>query len=166
VVVAVGAIVAVAVLAVATVAGLAWRHWDGRLRRGQPRRQQRLTGSDVGRPLGQRATLLQFSSAFCAPCRAARQLLADVAGRTEGVAHIEVDVADRLDLVRKLDVRRTPTTFILGPDGRIAQRASGVPRRADVLAAVAGAAGPGGPGGPDLGKPAGGRGSDSGHGRA
>jgi thiol-disulfide isomerase/thioredoxin len=149
VVVVVGAIVAVAVLAVATVAGLAWRRWDGRLR-GRREREQRLTGAEVGHPLGQRATLLQFSSTFCAPCRAARQLLADVADRTEGVAHIEVDVADRLDLVRKLDIRRTPTTFILGPDGRVTRRASGVPRRAEVLAAVTGAAGPGGP---DLGKP-------------
>lgn len=162
----VGAIFAVAVLAATAVAGLAWRRWDGRLRRGRARLQQRLTGSDVGRSLGERATLLQFSSSFCAPCRAARQLLADVAGRNEGVAHIEVDVADRLDLVRKLDIRRTPTTFVLGPDGRIAQRASGVPRRADVLAALAGAAGPGGSGGPDLGKPTDHRESDSGHGRA
>jgi thiol-disulfide isomerase/thioredoxin len=150
VVVVVGAIVAVAVLIVATVAGLAWRRWNGRLHQRRTGPQQRLTGSEVGHPLGQRATLLQFSSTFCAPCRAARQLLADVADRTEGVAHIEVDVADRLDLVRKLDIRRTPTTFILGPDGRVTRRASGVPRRAEVLAAVTGAAGPGGP---DLGKP-------------
>jgi hypothetical protein len=58
-----------------------------------------------------------------------------------------VNVDDRLDLVRKLGIRRTPTTFILGPDGRIARQATGVPRRAEVLAAVTGAAGP------DLGKP-------------
>ena len=31
--------------------------------------------------LGERATLLQFSSAFCAPCRATRRVLADVADR-------------------------------------------------------------------------------------
>ena len=29
--------------------------------------------------LGERATLLQFSSAFCAPCRATRQVLSEVA---------------------------------------------------------------------------------------
>jgi thiol-disulfide isomerase/thioredoxin len=96
-----------------------------------------MTVADLGQPLGARATLLQFSSSFCAPCRATRQLLADVAARTDGVAHVEVDVADRLDLVRLLDVRRTPTTFVLGPRGEITRRASGLPRRDQVMAAVA-----------------------------
>jgi thiol-disulfide isomerase/thioredoxin len=132
-----GAIVAVAVLVLAAVGGFAWQRRDGRLKQA---RQQR-TVTDLGQPLGARATLLQFSSSFCAPCRAARQLLADVAASTDGVAHLEIDVADRLDLVRRLDVRRTPTVFVLGPQGQIARRASGVPRRDDVLAAVALASG-------------------------
>lgn len=99
-----------------------------------------VTGADLRSPLGDRATLLQFSSPFCAPCRATRALLADVAAAAEGVKHVEVDVEDRPDLVRLLDVRRTPAVFVLGPDGRIARQASGQPRREDVLAAVADAA--------------------------
>jgi len=126
--------VVAAVLALATVAALALRRRDGQLR---GTRQQPLTAAELGQPLGTRATLLQFSSSFCAPCRAARQLLADVAVRDAGVAHVEIDVADRLDLVRLLDVRRTPTVFVLGPQGQITRRASGLPRREDVLAAVA-----------------------------
>jgi hypothetical protein len=63
-------------------------------------------------------------------------VLAEVASVAEGVAHVEIDVADRVDLVRVLDVRRTPTTFLLGPDGRVSSRASGPPRKADVLAAL------------------------------
>src|SRR5215469_12868659 len=133
-----GAIVAAAVLVLALVGGFAWRRRDGRLKEA---RQQRLTVADLGGPLGERATLLQFSSSFCAPCRATRQLLADVAARTDGVAHLELDVADRLDLARRLDIRRTPTVFVLGPQGEITRRASGVPRRDDVLAAVALASG-------------------------
>ena len=127
-----------AVLALATVGGLALRRRDGRLAPA-PRSaaQQSLTGAELGQPLGSRATLLQFSSSFCAPCRAARQLLADVAGRDTGVTHVEIDVADRLDLVRRLDVRRTPTVFVLGPQGQVTRRASGLPRREDVVAAVA-----------------------------
>ena len=109
-----------AVLVLATVAAFALRRRDGRLK---GTREQTLTMAELGQPLGTRATLLQFSSSFCAPCRAARQLLADV--------------ADRLDLVRRLDVRRTPTVFVLGPQGQITRRASGLPRRDDVLAAVA-----------------------------
>jgi thiol-disulfide isomerase/thioredoxin len=100
-----------------------------------------LTGDQLGHPLGERATLLQFSSAFCAPCRATRRILADVAGMTEGVAHIEIDAESRLDLVRELNVLRTPTVLVLAGDGRIVRRASGQPRKPDVIAAIGVAAG-------------------------
>ena len=100
-----------------------------------------LTGSELGQPLGERATLVQFSSAFCAPCRATRRILADVAGMTEGVAHIEIDAESRLDLVRQLNVLRTPTVLVLAADGRIVRRASGQPRKPDVIAAIGAAAG-------------------------
>jgi thiol-disulfide isomerase/thioredoxin len=95
-----------------------------------------LTSADLRAPLGERATLVQFSSAFCAPCRATRRVLADVAGMVDGVSHVEIDAESRLDLVRRLDVRRTPTTFFIGPDGYITHRASGQPRKADVIAAL------------------------------
>ena len=123
-----------AVLVLATVAAFVLRRRDGQLK---GTRQRPLTVAELGQPFGTRATLLQFSSSFCAPCRAARQLLADVAAHDAGVAHVEIDVADRLDLVRLLDVRRTPTVFVLGPQGQITRRASGLPSRDDVLAAVA-----------------------------
>jgi thiol-disulfide isomerase/thioredoxin len=80
--------------------------------------------------------LLQFSSEFCAPCRATRQILADVAGGAEGVRHVEVDAGERMDLVRLLNVRRTPTVFVLGPEGQIARRGSGLMNKADVLDAL------------------------------
>jgi thiol-disulfide isomerase/thioredoxin len=97
---------------------------------------EELTAGDLGADLGGRATLVQFSSAFCAPCRATRQILTEVAKMVDGVSHIEIDAESRLDLVRRLDVRRTPTTFVLGPDGHITHRASGQPRKADVIAAL------------------------------
>jgi thiol-disulfide isomerase/thioredoxin len=99
-------------------------------------RELAITSAELGVPLGAKATLVQFSTAFCAPCRATRRILADVAGMTTGVTHVEIDAESRLDLVRSLDVRRTPTVFVLGPDGRIAKRASGQPRKADVIAAL------------------------------
>ena len=95
-----------------------------------------ITPAELGGPLGQRATLVQFSTTFCAPCRATRVILAEVAGMTDGVTHVEIDAESHLDLVRRLDIRRTPTVLVLGPDGRIATRASGQPRKADVLAAL------------------------------
>jgi thiol-disulfide isomerase/thioredoxin len=96
----------------------------------------RVTAAELGRPLGERATLLQFSSAFCAPCRATRVILADVASQAHGVAHVEIDAESHLDLVRALGVLRTPTVFVLGSDGAITARASGQPRKADVLGAL------------------------------
>lgn len=127
-------------LAVALVLGVAWRWNNGRMRTAagpaSPRPGTQVTIAELGEPLGSRATLLQFSSAFCAPCRATRRILGEVAGMTDGVAHVEIDAESHLDLVRLLDVRRTPTVFVLGPDGRIAKRASGQPRKADVIAAL------------------------------
>jgi thiol-disulfide isomerase/thioredoxin len=149
--VAAGLIVLVAVLAVAAAGGLAWRRGNGRMRApgrvragalpaaaGAARRsgEPAVTSAELGAPLGARATLVQFSTAFCAPCRATRRVLAEVAGMTDGVAHIEIDAESRLDLVRRLDIRRTPTVLVLGPDGTITRRASGQPRKADVIAAV------------------------------
>jgi thiol-disulfide isomerase/thioredoxin len=82
------------------------------------------------------ATLLQFSSAFCAPCRVTRRVLEDVARHTEGVAHIEVDAEKHLDLVRRLDILRTPTTLVLDRAGREVTRAAGAPTKQQVLAAL------------------------------
>lgn len=101
------------------------------------RSAERLTAADIDGELGERATLLQFSSAFCAPCRATRRTLAEVAGMVDGVRHIELDAESHLDLVRRLDIMRTPTTLILDGAGAIVTRASGQPRKPDVIAALA-----------------------------
>jgi thiol-disulfide isomerase/thioredoxin len=149
-----GLAVALGALAAATAVGLWWRSRNGRVRAtaglaigsmagaDSPASSElavtpaELSAADLGATLGLRATLVQFSSAFCAPCRATRQVLADVARMVDGVNHIEIDAESRLDLVRKLDVWRTPTTFVLGPDGHVTHRASGQPRKADVIAAL------------------------------
>ena len=133
-------------LVVATGLGLAWQRRNGRIAQvrgtgegaavsARPTAGS-LTQDDLGAALGNRATLVQFSSAFCAPCRATRRILTDVAGMVDGVAHVEIDAESRLDLVRRLDVRRTPTTIVLDPDGQVTHRASGQPRKADVIAAL------------------------------
>jgi thiol-disulfide isomerase/thioredoxin len=134
-----GVIACLVVLAGATAFGMAWRRRNGRLAAPGPAATgggPALGAAELGQPLGPRATLLQFSSEFCAPCRATRQILADVASGAEGVRHVEVDAGERMDLVRLLDVRRTPTVFVLGPDGRIARRGSGLMNKAEVLNAL------------------------------
>ncbi len=96
-----------------------------------------LASSGVDVPLGARATLLQFSSAFCAPCRATRRVLGEVSEIVPGVTHVEVDAEHHLEAVRELRVLRTPTTLILDADGHETSRASGLPKRDQVLAALA-----------------------------
>jgi thiol-disulfide isomerase/thioredoxin len=97
---------------------------------------ERLTAGDLGAPLGERATLVQFSSAFCAPCRTTRTLLADVAATVPGVTYVDVDAESQLDLVRRHAVLRTPTVFVLDAQGHVVRRAVGAPRRADVIGAL------------------------------
>ncbi|MYR46373.1 thioredoxin family protein [Streptomyces sp. SID5910] len=103
---------------------------------GERREGLRLDAADLGTELGVRATLVQFSSAFCAPCRAARRLLGEVAGMVPGVTHVELDAEARLELVRALDVLKTPTVLVLDAEGRVVRRAAGLPRKADVIAAL------------------------------
>lgn len=83
--------------------------------------------------LGERFTLLQFSSAFCAPCRATRRVLGEVAEVVPGVRHVEIDAEEHLDLVRRLNILRTPTTLILDGNGRERSRATGATTKGQVL---------------------------------
>lgn len=132
-----GLVVLIVVLVAATAFGL-WRaRMAGRLASPSARkRQPSLTRDDLGQELGAKVTLVQFSSAFCAPCRTTRQVLAHVAARTEGVRHVEIDAESHLDLVRRFNITRTPTTLLLDHHGQVVQRSTGVPRLAQVDAAV------------------------------
>ncbi|HLL36945.1 MAG TPA: thioredoxin family protein [Streptomyces sp.] len=107
-----------------------------RLGEDEPAAGKRLGEAELGAELGERATLVQFSSAFCAPCRATRRILGEVAGMVPGVSHVEIDAEAHLDLVRRLDILKTPTVLVLDADGRIVRRATGRPRKADVIAAL------------------------------
>ncbi|TQS40734.1 TlpA family protein disulfide reductase [Cryptosporangium phraense] len=128
-------LVLLAVLVVATAGGLVWRARNGRVR--STADEGTHMWEELGiRPEAAAVTLVQFSSAFCAPCRATRRILTDVAGRLPQVQHVEVDAESHLDAVRALDVQSTPTTLLVDRTGRIAGRAVGQPRRDDVLKAI------------------------------
>ena len=127
------------VLGAATSFGLWRRARDGRIRTAKSVERMDgdvLTPAELGGELGSRATLVQFSSAFCQPCRAARTVLSRVAETADGVVHIEIDAESRLDLVRRLRVVRTPTTLVLDGTGRVLGRATGAPRLEDVRASL------------------------------
>jgi len=96
-----------------------------------------ISSAMIGGELGTRATLLQFSSAFCGPCRATRLLIEDVTADMADVAHVEVDAEANLELVRRLDIRSTPTTLFLDSAGHEVGRAVGAPKRDQVVKAIA-----------------------------
>ncbi|MEU1572700.1 thioredoxin family protein [Streptomyces collinus] len=131
-----GLVVCVAVLAAASAYGVLQRRRSGRVRVHGRDDGKRLDAAELGAQLGERATLVQFSSAFCAPCRATRRVLDEVAGLVPGVTHVEIDAEAHLDLVRRLDILKTPTVLVLDADGRVVRRATGQPRKADVIAAL------------------------------
>ncbi len=137
-----GALVLAFVLVAATSFGLWRRRSDGVVTdvstAGGGSGVDRLGSDEIGVELGSRATLVQFSSAFCQPCRAARATLSHVASTVDGVVHVEIDAEHRLDLVRRMNVFRTPTTLVVDSAGRVVGRATGAPRLAEVHAALPG----------------------------
>jgi len=124
----------VIVLALATAYGL----WYQRSRGKVVVRSDKglITQSMIGVELGARATLVQFSSAFCSPCRATRALLEDVTADMADVVHVDIDAEANLELVRQLDIRSTPTTLFLDRNGHEVGRAMGAPKRDQVLVAI------------------------------
>jgi len=160
-----GAVILVVALVGATAFGLWWRRSSGRVvDRGSatsaapvPMAGTEEPPAEIGAPpvapaggladalagrTGERVTMVQFSSAFCQPCRATRRILEEVAVLVPGVAHVEIDAEHNLDLVRELDVRRTPTVLFVDSAGVVRKQASGQPRKADVIAALGELVGP------------------------
>lgn len=126
----IGAVVLVAALVVGILARV-----NGRFR--ARRRGHVLSAAEIGSELGARATLVQFSSAFCSPCRATRTLLRDVTSRLEDVAYVDIDAESHLGLVRQLGIVRTPTIVVLNRQGVVVRQASGLPRREQIDAVLA-----------------------------
>ncbi|MCR6492410.1 thioredoxin family protein [Cellulomonas sp. P24] len=84
-----------------------------------------VTPAELGVAPGARATFVQLSSEVCAPCRRTAVVLSSVAADHPGVVHVELDVEEHLELVRRFHVLRTPTVLVLGPDGTVCGRMSG-----------------------------------------
>jgi thiol-disulfide isomerase/thioredoxin len=81
-------------------------------------------------------TVVQFSTAFCGPCRATKARLQQLQATRPGLAVVHVDAESHLDEVRELDVRRTPTLFYLDRDCALLGRSSGAPRPDELTALV------------------------------
>ena len=124
-------------VAVSTVIGLLWRSRTGRVRnRTDARTVVTAAGVASPHPFGSAATLLQFSTEFCAPCRSTAVVLGELSAERDGVAHVEVDLTERPELAREYNILQTPTTFLLDGSGVVRGRIGGAPRRDDLRAAL------------------------------
>ena len=124
------------VLVSATGFGIWYQRTRGEFRKKKTVNGPKLTAAIVGTELGSRATMVQFSSAFCTPCRATKVLLEDMVKTMPDVHYAHIDAESHLELVRTLDIRSTPTTLFLNGAGVEVGRAMGTPKRAQVQAAI------------------------------
>jgi thiol-disulfide isomerase/thioredoxin len=129
-------IVLAALVALSTTIGLIARAREGRVvvANGLTRVAAADVGPDVN--FGEFATIVQFSTEFCAKCPATRVLLARIASETLGVVHVDVDVTHRQDLTQRFTIMQTPTTLVLDDSGAIAARIGGAPRPEAVKTAL------------------------------
>lgn len=121
------------VLAIATVIGLRLKATQGRIKQ---KKGLQISASEIGTALGERATVVQFSTTFCTSCRAAKVLISDEVSKRSDVKYVEIDAESNLELVRKLDIRSTPTTLFLDKKGFEIARAVGAPKRDQINAAI------------------------------
>ena len=90
-----------------------------------------------GVELASGVTLVQFSSEYCAPCRATARVLEELAGERPDIAHVELDVAERPELAARFGILQTPTTLVLDGSGHVRARIGGAVRREQLAAELA-----------------------------
>jgi len=114
-----------ALVVLATALGIVWRRTQGRVRVATGEAAEFAAS-------GAKVTLLQFSTEVCAPCRATHTVLEGIAGSTDSVAHVDLDITNRADIAARFNVLQTPTTLILDESGAVRARIGGAVRR-DVI---------------------------------
>ena len=120
-------------VAASTALGFAWRQSQGRIRHTDGRTVVRVADIPGVKRLARGATLLQFSTEVCAPCRATHAVLGEAASARSGVEHVDLDLTHRPDLASRFNILQTPTTLILDRKGVVRARIGGAPRK-DALA--------------------------------
>ena len=122
------------VLISASGIGIYYQRRNGVIKR---KKRLRLSPSELGSGYGDRATIVQFSTTFCSSCRAAKALIKDVVKDQSDIKYLEIDAESNLELVRRVDIKSTPTTLFLDKDGFEIARATGAPKRDQLIKVVA-----------------------------
>jgi thiol-disulfide isomerase/thioredoxin len=124
----------VLILLISTLVGLLYRRKNGVIRK---KRRLHIAEAEFAGTYGERVTILQFSTTFCSQCRAAKSLISDVVKDQTDISYLEIDAESNLALVRKVDVRSTPTTIFLDKSGYEIARATGAPKRDQLQKVIA-----------------------------
>jgi thioredoxin-related protein len=120
-------------ISLTSVIGLLLRAKKGVIQKGK---KIKISEGEFGGSYGSRLTILQFSTTFCSECRTAKAIVKDVVKDFKDISYIEVDAESNLDLVRKVDIRSTPTTIFLDSKGFEIARAKGAPKRDQLIKAI------------------------------
>ena len=123
----------VLLLALTSITGIIYRARKGDIKKGK---RLQILESEIGASYGKRASILQFSTTFCSECRSAKSIVKDVVKDLSDIAYIELDAESNLDLVRRVDIRSTPTTIFLDKNGYEIARAKGAPKRDQLIKAI------------------------------
>ncbi len=117
-------LVAAAVLVAVAVAVALWRR--------PPRRLAGATLAGVG---VRDPSIVQFSTRYCNPCKAAAPRLRAAAKRV-ALAYVQIDVGERTDVARELGIRTVPTIAVTGAGGRVVRVWTTVPPDAEIAEAA------------------------------
>jgi len=120
-------------ISLTSVIGLTLRAKRGVIKKGS---RLKISEGEFGGKYGSRLTILQFSTTFCSECRTAKAIVKDIVKDSEDITYIEVDAESNLDLVRRVDIRSTPTTIFLDSKGFEIARAKGAPKRDQLIKAI------------------------------
>jgi len=121
------------ILALTAVVGFRYRVKKGVIKE---KKGSQILESELGKKYGRRATVVIFSTTFCSECRAAKALISDVISTLIDISYIEIDAESNLELVRKVDIRSTPTTIFLDKAGFEIARATGAPKRDQLIKVI------------------------------
>jgi len=120
-------------ISLTSVIGLTLRAKKGVIKKGS---RLKISEGEFSGKYGSRLTILQFSTTFCSECRTAKAIVKDVVKDSKDITYVEVDAESNLDLVRRVDIRSTPTTIFLDSKGFEIARAKGAPKRDQLIKAI------------------------------
>ena len=120
-------------ISITSVIGLTLRAKKGVIKK---RSRLKISEGEFAGKYGSRLTILQFSTTFCSECRTAKAIVKDVVKYSKDITYVEVDAESNLDLVRRVDIRSTPTTIFLDSKGFEIARAKGAPKRDQLIKAI------------------------------